>query len=83
MKPRGDQKPDHCCFHRGKKYYINPKLSPFTLTCHLERKAVWNSTHEQDMKWHTQTLLGKKETIKRGGLFKKRFNYTLYILYWF
>ena len=46
------------------------------MTHHLKRKAVWNSTHEQikaDMKWHTQTLLGKKKkTIKRGGLFKKK-----------
>lgn len=34
------------------------------MTHHLKRKAVWNSTHEQikaDMKWHTQTPLGKKK----------------------
>ena len=72
------KKPHHCCFHWWQKCSIKPKLSHFTLTHDLKRKAVWNSTYEQikvDMKWHTQTLLEKK-TIKRGGLFKKRFHYT-------
>ena len=76
-KQRGDQKPDHCCFHWWQKCSIKPTLSHFTLTHHLKRKAVWNSTHEQikaDMKWHTQTLLGKKKkknNQKRRTFLKK------------
>ena len=44
------------------------------MTHHLKRKAVWNSTHEQikaDMKWHTQTLLGKKKQSKEEDYLKK------------